>query len=326
VNLDAQILLVLRNLGGSAISAADLASQLGVGRSTIAAHIADLRRHGFDIPASPHGGYRLVGTPEYLNADDIVSRLGKPRVVGRDIRVFKETTSTNDVIEKLARDGVAEGVVAFAESQTLGRGRLGRRWFSPAGKGLWFSVLLRPKLTPQQTTQITVSASVALARAVETVTGLSPKIKWPNDLLVNGRKVAGILTELAAEQDVVRHVVVGIGIDVNIEPHRFPPELKQTATSLSIEAGHVIDRAELGARILRELDDVYSRIMRREFEAVAEEWETKCSTVGKLVVVTIGDRRVRGRAEALNSEGALLLRTEHGHLESITGGDVIVEK
>lgn len=326
MNLDAQILSVLRESGGSVISAADLATRLGVGRSTIVAHIADLRRHGFEIPTSPHGGYRLAGTPEYLNADDIISRLGKPRVVGRDIRVFKETTSTNDVIEKLARDGVAEGVVAFAESQTLGRGRLGRRWFSPAGKGLWFSVLLRPKLTPQQTTQITVSASVALARAVETVTGLSPKIKWPNDLLIHGRKVAGVLIELAAEQDIVRHVVLGIGIDVNVEPHHFPSDLKRTATSLRIETGHAIDRAELAARILRELDEVYARITRREFETVAEEWETRCSTVGKLVVVTTGDRRVCGRAEALNSEGALLLRTEHGHLESITGGDVLVEK
>ncbi|MCX8108816.1 MAG: HTH domain-containing protein, partial [Verrucomicrobiae bacterium] len=156
MNLDARILSILRSLGNSPISAADLANQLHVSRSTITAHIAELRRVGFDIPAAPHGGYRLVGTPKTLNSDDIMSRLGTVNVIGRDIRVFNETSSTNDIIDKLAHDGVAEGVVVFAEAQKAGRGRLGRSWFSPKGKGLWFSVLLRPRLRPQETPQITV--------------------------------------------------------------------------------------------------------------------------------------------------------------------------
>lgn len=326
MSLDAQILAVLRGLGNSTISAADLARQLNVSRSTIIAHVAELRRVGFDIPVTPQGGYRLVGTPAQLNADDILSRLGKVRVIGRDISVFAETSSTNDVIDRLARDDVAEGVVVFAESQNQGRGRLGRSWFSPAGKGLWFSVLLRPKLRPQQIPQITVLASVAVARTIEHVARLSPKIKWPNDVYVNGRKVAGILTELSAEQDVVRYVVLGIGIDVNVAASEFPPKLRSIATSLAIEAGHPIDRAELASAVLRELDELYVRVAKKDFESVAEEWERRCTTVGKHVVVLIGDRRLHGHAEALDAEGALLLRTEHGHLERITGGDVQVEK
>lgn len=326
MSLDAQILAALRSVGSGSVSATDLGHRLGVSRSTVAAHIAEMRRIGYDITTCPHGGYRLAGTPERLQADDILSRLGRTRIIGRDIRVFQETTSTNDVIEKLAHDGVPEGVVAFAESQTRGRGRLGRSWFSPPGNGLWFSVLLRPRFRPQQTTQLIVAAAVALARAVENHTFLAPKIKWPNDLLVRGRKLAGILTELSAEQDVVRYVVLGIGINVNTGPDQFPGPLRRTATSLRIEAGRPFERAEFAAHVLHELDQFYLRVVRGDFEAVAGEWEARCTTVGKFVVVTIGQRRVRGRAEALDSEGALLLRTEHGHLERITGGDVLIER
>src|SRR4029079_7934207 len=145
---------------------------------------------------SPHQGYQLVAVPDVLHADDLLSLVHGNKIVGRDIRVFEETGSTNDVIEKLARDGVKEGVVVFAESQTQGRGRLGRKWMSPAHKGLWFSVLLRPDLRPQQATQLTVAAATALARGIRNETGLQPEIKWPNDLLIRGKKVAGILTEL----------------------------------------------------------------------------------------------------------------------------------
>lgn len=171
--------------------------------------------------------------------------------IGRDIRVFRETTSTNDSTERLARDGVAEGVVVFAESQTKGRGRLGRRWSSPAGKGLWFSILLRPKISPQAVTQITIASAVSLRRAIKNVTGLTPEIKWPNDLLLNGLKIAGILTELSSEPDAIKHVILGIGVDVNLTSEDFPEELRTVATSLRIVARRQFDRAALAVEILR---------------------------------------------------------------------------
>ena len=230
------------------------------------------------------------------------------------------------MIEKLARDGVKEGVVVFAESQTRGRGRLGRKWISPAHKGLWFSILLRPDLRPQETTQLTVASATALRRAIQSQTGLKPEIKWPNDILIGGKKVAGILTELNAELDKVRYVILGIGIDVNLDANEFPAELKKIATSLKIEAGETISRAELATAILRELDNYYSRVRGHFFASVADEWEENCTTMGKNVAVQIGERKIRGRAESLDDDGALLLRTEHGHLERITGGDVTLEK
>ena len=220
MNLDVQILTALRAAGDGAVSGAELSKELGVSRAAIWARIEDLRSLGYDIEASPHQGYRLLSAPDVLHADDLISRLGKTKVIGRDIRVFQETTSTNDVIEKLARDGVKEGVVVFAESQTRGRGRLGRKWMSPARRGLWFSVLLRPDLRPQEATRLTVASATALRRAIESQTGLKPEIKWPNDILLYGKKVAGILTELSAELDHIKYVVLGIGVDVNLDPWR----------------------------------------------------------------------------------------------------------
>src|SRR5579862_9088333 len=173
---DAKILSALR-ANPDGVSGADLAEQLHISRTAIWAHIEELRRLGYDIEAGPHLGYRLVSVPDVLHADDLLARLYKTKVVGRDIRVFEQTTSTNDVIEKLARDGVKEGVVVFAESQTKGRGRLGRKWISPAHKGLWFSILLRPDLRPQEATRLTVAAATALRRAIQSKTSLNPEIK-----------------------------------------------------------------------------------------------------------------------------------------------------
>jgi len=326
MTVDAQILSALRSAGEGCVSGADLSQRLGVTRAAVWARVEELRALGYDISASPHHGYRLLGTPDVLHADDLSVRLGATRVVGRDIRVFKETGSTNDIAEKLARDGAAEGVVVFAESQTRGRGRLGRRWVSPAGKGLWFTVMLRPDLRPQAATQLTVVAATALARAIRAQTGLSPEIKWPNDVLLRGRKVAGILTELSAELDHVRWVLIGIGVDVNVTAAEFPADLRKSATSLRQECGQPVDRAELAVGILRELDGDYARIGAGRFEAVADEWEELCSTLGRNVSIHVGDRRVAGRAESLDADGALLLRTQHGHIERIIGGDVTVEK
>jgi BirA family biotin operon repressor/biotin-[acetyl-CoA-carboxylase] ligase len=322
---DAKILLALRE-NADGVSGAQLAEQLRISRAAIWARIEELRKVGFDISATPHFGYQLIGEPDALIADDLLARLGKTKVIGRDIQVFEQTTSTNDVIEKLARDGVKEGVVIFAESQTKGRGRLGRKWISPARKGLWFSILLRPDLRPQETTQLTVASATALRRAIVAETNLKPEIKWPNDILIGGKKVAGILTELSAELDKVRHVILGIGIDVNLGAGELPAELRKTATSLKIESGETISRAELAVAILRELDADYARICGGKFSEVADEWEEHCTTIGRDVTVQIGDRKIRGCAESLDDDGALLLRTEHGRLEAITGGDVTLEK
>jgi len=322
MNLDVEILNALRAAGDGAVSGAELSQALSVSRAAIWARIEDLRKLGYEIEASPHQGYRLASVPDVLHADDLLSRLGHTKVIGRDIRVFQETTSTNDVVEKLARDGVKEGVVVFAESQTRGRGRLGRKWVSPPGKGLWFSLLLRPNLRPQETTRLTVASATALRRAIVSQTGLQPEIKWPNDLLISGKKVAGILTELSAELDHVRYVILGIGVDVNPALSDFPESIRSIASSLRIAAGRPISRPDLAVAFLREFDRDYSRVCSGQFAAVADEWEEHCSTLGRQVSIRLGPREIRGRAESLSPEGELLVRSEFGHLERVVGGDV----
>ena len=326
MTIDTQILTALRATGDGGVAGTELSQKLGISRAAVWARINELRSLGYEIEASPHLGYRLLNSPDLLHADDLLSGLGRTVVVGRDIRVFEETTSTNDIVEKLARDQVKEGVVVFAESQTKGRGRLGRKWMSPARKGLWFSVLLRPAMRPAAVTQLTIAAATALNRAIRAQTGLAPEIKWPNDILVRGKKVAGILTELSAELDKVKYVILGVGISVNLNPGEFPPELRKHATSLKIETGQRQNRAALAVKILQELDHDYGLVCSGRFETVADEWEKHCLTLGRRVVIHVGDRKIQGCAESLDTDGALLLRTQHGRLERIIGGDVTLEK
>ena len=191
-----------------------------------------------------------------------------------------------------------------------------------SGQGLWFSVLLRPDLRPQEATRLTVASATALRWAIASQTGLPVAIKWPNDILVRGKKVAGILTELSAELDHIKYVVLGIGIDVNLNIGDFPHELRRVATSLKAEVGKPVSRPDLAVAILRELDHDYARIAAGQFAVLADEWEEHGTTIGQEVVIRIGDRQIRGRAESLGEDGALLLRTEHGRLERIIGGDV----
>jgi BirA family transcriptional regulator, biotin operon repressor / biotin---[acetyl-CoA-carboxylase] ligase len=325
MTVDAKILMALRQAAGGAVSGADLSNELGISRAAVWARIEELRSLGYEIEASPHRGYRLLQVPDALHADDLLSLVHGNRVIGRDIQVFQETGSTNEVADRLARGGVKEGAVVFAETQTKGRGRLGRNWLSPAGKGLWFSVLLRPKLRPQAATQLTVAAATALARALEKQTGLRAQIKWPNDILAGGKKLAGVLTELSAEPDCIKYVVLGIGLNVNLTLGDLG-ELRKQATSLKIETGRAFRRADLAAVLLRELDRDYGLVCENQFQKLAEQWEARCSTLGHRVTIRIGDRTVEGRAEALDEDGALLVRGDHGHLERIIGGDVTLWK
>jgi BirA family biotin operon repressor/biotin-[acetyl-CoA-carboxylase] ligase len=181
-------------------------------------------------------------------------------------------------------------------------------------------------LQPQAATKLTVAAATALCRAIRGQTSLQPVIKWPNDILMGGRKVAGVLTEMGAELDHVKHITLGIGIDVNLSASEFPAEVRKIATSLRLETGHLVNRVDLAASVLRELDRDYVRVTSGKFESVANEWERQCGTIGRRVTIHVGPRVLTGLAESLDEDGALLLRTEHGHLERIIGGDVTLEK
>lgn len=324
MNTGTAILEAFYQAAGQFVRVDDLGRRLNQSATVVTAEIVELEKLGYTIEAHPHLGYRLLGTPNRLTADDIKARL-KTKLIGSEILVFEETASTNDVVEHLAKSGAREGLVVFAESQTRGRGRRGRAWTSPRGKGLWFSVLLRPTLPPSAASRVTVAASVAVARALRQNCGVDARIKWPNDVIVNGKKLAGVLTELRAEADEILLAILGIGIDVNCQREDFPNGLDGVATSVELETGSAQDRVALAAQVLTALDECY-RAALTDFETIADEWAKLCTTLGRQIVVTMGERRIEGFAQALDSDGALLLRRDSGQVERILGGDVIVER
>lgn len=270
-----------------------------------AAALEELDQLGYVIERKPQLGYRLVESPDRLIADDLLARV-QPQVIGKHILVFEETASTNDVVARLAPGHRGEGLVVYAESQTKGRGRHGRVWASPRGKGLWFSVLLRPTFP---LSRVTVAASVAVAR----VAGKEARIKWPNDVTIDGRKLAGILTEV---RDGV--AILGIGVNVNCRGKDLPAELQ--ATSIKTE-----DRPGLAAQLLSELDGLY-RQAEDDFSSISAEWARLCTTLGKQIAVRMGDRRIEGHAQALDEDGALLIRRDSGRIERVLGADLTLEK
>lgn len=330
MSLDAQLLAAFRAADDGHITAAELSSQLGVARATISRHIEELHSLGYDIQHQPSLGYRLAASPDILFAEDIQHRLDKT-VIGRQVLVYEQTASTNDLVEKLALDGAAEGVVVFAESQTRGRGRMGRLWSSPRGKGLWFSALLRPKLPMSSVARLTIAASVAIARAIQQQTGLAAEIKWPNDVFIAGRKCAGILAELRTEMDAIKFVILGIGLDVNCDTSDFPPEVRKVATSLKMELAkqerEPILRGDLAVALLQELNRA-CRLANSDdgFDEIRREWGQLSSTLGKRVALQIGPHRLEGFAQALDEDGSLLVRCDNGRIEHVVSGDVMMEK
>jgi BirA family biotin operon repressor/biotin-[acetyl-CoA-carboxylase] ligase len=285
-----------------------------------------LREAGFAIELHPSLGYRLVQTPDRLVADDVWSRLAVRKIVGggeflREILVLAETGSTNDVAARLGRDAVAGGVLVVAESQTAGRGRFGRRWVSSAGRGLWLSLLLRPELPLERWPRLTTWAAVSTAAAVDEGTGVRSAIKWPNDVQVSGRKVAGMLIELGTDDRQQPFAVVGIGINANQEPDDFPPELRGVAQSLRMASGAAIDRPALLARLLEELC-VRWREVAGDFSTLVAEAERRSSLAGEWVRVQGPAGAIEGVAEGLNPDGHLLLRRADGEVVALQAGEV----
>jgi BirA family biotin operon repressor/biotin-[acetyl-CoA-carboxylase] ligase len=272
------ILEVFYQAAGQFVAADELAKRSRTSPAGIVGEIIELQQLGYHIESHPHFGYRLLDAPDRLTADDIRARL-RAGTIGSQVLVFEQTSSTNDVIERMSRSQTSEGLVVFAESQTNGRGRHGRAWISPRGKGLWFSVLLRPQFPLPR---VTVAASVAVANVVRK-TGLDARIKWPNDVTVNGRKLAGILTEASDGA-----AILGVGVNVNCRAEDIPSDI---ATSLLIETGRQQDRIELAAEMLTALDHFY----RADFESVIADWARLSTTLGRQLVVTMGTRRIEDR-------------------------------
>jgi len=304
------------------ISGEDISRRLGVSRTAVWKHIHSLLEEGYDIEARRPLGYRLRGIPDLLLPREIQRDLGT-RVMGRRILHFHRVGSTNEVARELARKGSPEGTVVVSEEQTAGKGRWGRSWFSPSCSSISLSLILRPRLTPPDTPQVTLLAAVAVAGALRSACGLEAAIKWPNDVLIGGRKVSGILTELEAEMEAVRFLVLGIGINANQAEEDFPPEMRGRATSLRVESGQAVNRTAVARSLLAELDRWYQVYLQEGFGPVAAGWKGLNLTLGRQVVVSSPQRVWQGIARDLAEDGGLLVELEDGRVTKVLAGEVL---
>jgi BirA family biotin operon repressor/biotin-[acetyl-CoA-carboxylase] ligase len=316
------ILDILRNANGSYVSGEDIARTMNVSRTAVWKHIRELKQAGYAIDSHSRSGYCLMETPDLLLPNEIQNGR-KTKVLGNEIQYYKEVISTNNQAKLAAQQDAAEGTIIVSEAQTSGRGRLARGWYSPAERGIWFSVILRPHFLPQEAPKCTLMAAVAIAKAIEIITELHVGIKWPNDILYNKHKLVGILTEMNAEMDCINYIIIGMGINVNIQKDEFPLELQQIATSLAILKGEKISRVKLLNEILFQIETLYNIAQAEGFVKILEEWKKYSVTLGKTVdVVGINDT-FAGVAMDIDADGALLVKTDAG-LKRVLAGDVSI--
>ncbi|HZV82537.1 MAG TPA: biotin--[acetyl-CoA-carboxylase] ligase [Geobacteraceae bacterium] len=316
-----RILSLLQERRDSFVSGAELSRMMDISRSAVWKQVTSLRNLGYEISAEPSKGYRLESAPDSLLPAEIRQGL-RTEVVGSKIICLQETVSTNTVAFRMAEDGAPEGTTVVADCQTGGKGRLGRVWASPPGVNLYCSVILRPPIQPMAAPQLTFLSVVALARAIERLTPLSPRIKWPNDILIDGRKVAGLLNEMSAETDKVNFVVLGIGVNLNMTTDQFPVDLRHPATSLFIECGTRVRRTDFARCLFHELDEVYGIFLREGYGPVRSEWLQRSRLAGEMVTVSDNGRVTTGRVLGIDEYGALLLEGDDGATLQVLAGDV----
>ena len=307
------------------VSGDSIAEELGMSRAAVWKHVDALKRTGYEIESLRSRGYRLLGRPDLLNEHEIRRHL-QGRGTPLEFLCSAETISTNTDALRLGREGAHEATVVIAESQSGGRGRLGRSWVSVPGLNLHMSVLLRPAIAPGAAPQLGLLAGVAVAAVLEGE-GLEPRIKWPNDVLLAGRKVCGILTEIEAETDRVAFIVVGIGLNLNSTTRDLPAELRGSATSMRMVTGAKVDRARLAARLLDELMARYEDYVRAGFARTARDWRSRSALGGRTVQVAAPGADTRGTCLGIDSDGALLVKDEGtGETRRIVAGDVTLRE
>ena len=320
----ATILRLFREAGRGFVSGELISRELQVSRTAVWKQINGLRDAGYIIEAIPSRGYHLLSSPDILSLDEVREKLCSSRI-GRQLVCLPETASTNADAFRMAEAGAEDGTAVIADAQSDGKGRRGRIWSSPAGVNLYCSVVLRPAIMPHEAPQLTFLSAVAVARAIEQTTALNSEIKWPNDVLINGRKVAGLLNEMSAETDRVNFVILGIGVNLNMTLSQFPADVRTPATSLLLEQGLPVNRAQFAATMLGELDRLYTDFLLHGFGPVRDEWQQRCNANGREIVVSeAGVETVRGMFQGIDGDGALLVQSPGGMVERILSGDVRV--
>lgn len=316
-----EILSILREADGY-ISGQQLCKQFQVSRTAVWKVIEQLKEEGYQIEAVRNRGYRLESAPDVMWRAEVESLL-TTKWAGCGVIYLPETDSTNTRAKRLGDEGASHGTLVIAEQQTGGKGRRGRRWESPAGSSIYMSILLRPEIQPNQAPMLTLVMAQSVAEAIRGVTNQEALIKWPNDIVVNGKKVCGILTEMSTEIQWINHVVIGVGINVNIES--FPEELEETATSLYLESGKRQRRAPLIAEVMKQFERYYNQFIQTgDLSGMQEEYNRLLVNRDREVRVLEPGHEYNGRAAGINETGELLIRTGDGQIRKVYAGEVSV--
>jgi BirA family biotin operon repressor/biotin-[acetyl-CoA-carboxylase] ligase len=324
----ARILEALRRAGGETCSGEALSVEQGVSRAQVWKHVETLRGHGYTIEAATGGGYRLDQLPDRLYPEEINSGL-ETRWLARTIHYYDEIDSTNREAGELARAGCPNGTTVIAEGQTAGRGRLGRSFYSPAAQNLYSSTVLRPRITTAEAPNWILAAAIGVADTIAETVGARDRvqIKWPNDVLLDAKKTSGILMELGAEATRVDFLVVGIGVNLNVDPAHFPDEFRARATSLSAALGHPVDRVDFARRLYGHLERIFDRCDAAGFDGVRSEFEAHFRMVGrKIRVRELDGNEITGTATGIAPDGALRLLRADGTETRLIAGDVTLMK
>jgi len=307
----AGILIFLKKDTQKYISSRDIAGALSITRQSVYDSISYLRSCGYDIEANRKEGYKLIGIPDNLSPVEIAAEL-KCRRFGCRIYSYKSVGSTNIIAQDLAKSGYPEGTLIIAESQTKGRGRLGRKWHSPPGKGLYFTLILRPNISPERIAGLSLVAGLAIVRAIKEVTGIATQTKWPNDVLYKGRKLAGILAELNSEPDKINYMALGCGINVCHVKNDFPENLQKTSTSLRLISRHEIPRIILLQNILKHFEGLYDNFCKHGFRYIKNDLIKYSAIMGKQVKLTVGGQQITGKAIGIDDAGRLIVENKSG--------------
>ncbi|AIY05730.1 biotin operon repressor/biotin synthetase [Planococcus sp. PAMC 21323] len=306
---------------GEAVSGQQLADEFGISRTAIWKHIKELEEKGYEIESVKRKGYRIITSPDTLEPLGIQTGL-KTKRIGQVIEYVESCASTQIIAHQLAQEGAPDGTVVLTETQTAGRGRMARKWDSAAKKGVWMSIILRPNVAPQKAPQFTLVTAVAIVRAIEEVTKLQPKIKWPNDILLDGKKCTGILTELQSDADGIQALIIGIGLNVNQEKEDFDVEVQEIATSLRMADGETINRQKLVQSVLYYMELYTQMYIDEGFGMLKILWESYSTTIGHPVRARMTNHTLEGIAEGITDEGVLQLRTSDGKLHGIYSADI----
>ncbi len=323
--MDEEILQLLRDHSSDFLSGEEISRRLKVSRTAVWKRIQRLRTLGYEIGATTRSGYRLIRSPDLLTPSEINPIL-KTKWIGKRIHHFETLDSTNSTAYELALNGAEEGEVVIAESQEKGKGRLGRQWFSPPFLNIYVSLILRPRIPPHQASLVTLMAAVATADAIRNFSGILPMIKWPNDILFRGRKVAGLLNEIHSEVDRIHFVILGIGVNLNMDEKMFSKEIRNIATSLKIETGQTVSRKDFLQSLFLELEKWYAIFSEQGSALILKAWRDRAHIKGKQVKVTSFGETLVGRAIDIDSDGALILETKGGRQKRVVAGDIEYKK